>query len=265
MSLVDCAERCTVGALLLAPGSADAIGRWLLPADFAHPRNAIGYQLVLELAGTGRLGPTELLSAALRRADARRNRVDGPYIHDLLRSPGSAGRPDVYGRMVLDAAVRRAVTIEGLRLHRVARSADVAGLTWALAEFDRAVRTLGALSGRLALAGVPRTEPARGLVGSAARTGPGRAAAQERAALAALLACPASVPAVERWLEAEDFGSAVHAATYAAIRELSARGEPVEPLTVAWLGRGGPAVLSMLDLAVLALTELARPAPTAPG
>ena len=249
MSLVDAAERSTLGALLHTPGSVGQVSCWLHGWDFLHPRNAIAFELISELGAATRCGPVELLTAARGRDDARRNQIDGPFVHDLLRAPGSVDRAAVYGRLVLQASVHRQVVGHGLRLHQVATGPDVDGIRWPLAQVDRAGEALAALAHRVLLAGLPGDDAPQAAPGQCPRGAvTGRRHRRERAALSALLASPAALHDVGTWLRPDDFGAPAHAATFASMRSVHGRGEPVEPLTVAWPAERRDRTLTLSEL-----------------
>jgi hypothetical protein len=91
---------------------------------------------------------------------------------------------------------------------------------------------------------------ARHLAGAAAATRPaGREAlrapvtarpagpAAEAAAgqfLRDVVAGPAQIPEIRRWLGSGDFARPTHGQVYALIRDMHAAGKPVDPVTVAW-------------------------------
>ena len=93
MNKVEIAERATLGALLLEPDQINEVRDWLAEPDFLHPRTKVTFRLLTALASRpGTLDPADLLVAALSDHSARRNHVAGPFIHELLASPGGPGR-----------------------------------------------------------------------------------------------------------------------------------------------------------------------------
>jgi replicative DNA helicase len=239
VNTVEIAERASLGALLLEPGQIALVSLWLRESDYLHPRSRITYRLLTAVASqTGPVGPHDLLGAALADPQARRNHVAGPYLHELLASPGGPGRAAVYARMVLHASVVRSLTERALELaHMCQHTEQVPESVPAL--LDAITDTCGcahALQGRL-----DRGDPGHGQdPRELAEPGdPHAPSVPDRSGLEAELVSalqdnPWVVERIRAWLVAEDFATAEHAGAYASMLALASQGLPIDHVTTQW-------------------------------
>jgi len=254
------AERALLGALLLDPAQTDAVATWLRPNDFGIPSHEIAYRLILAAhAGDNPLTPEGVLAAALADDNARRNRVDGPFLHTLIATTPAASRAPLYGRMVLEASIHRAVAYHAGHL---AYAAQVAPVEIALQEAAAAQEQLATLEQRWRAvsegAAEPPGEPAADDTASV-RSSDAEALPAETRLVASLLDNPAQLSGIRGWLEPEDIAHPGLRATHAALCHLHTRGDPIDYITVAWeISRapGDDMRLSPDDLAALARTAL---------
>jgi replicative DNA helicase len=236
VNTVELAERASLGALLLEPAQVPAVSAWLRESDFHHPRSRITYRLLTVQAASQTPSVIRgVLAAALADPAARVNGVAGPYLHELLASPGGLGRSAVYGRLVVEASVLRTLHDRALELaHLSALTAQAPDSVELLA--DAVSRTLGevqALAGRMREADPSYTDQPAGVVGTK-RPSPARAvgpSSLETDAVAGLQDNPGLVPRVSGWLRPDDFASREHAGSYRSMVALAGRGQPVDHVT----------------------------------
>jgi replicative DNA helicase len=165
------AERVTLGVLLVAPGGAARVRRWLAPSDFAAADVAAGYAAVLELQAAGQ--PVDRVTVAARLHATGRGGA-ARVLGDCEASVPAAVMAPAYARTVLSASVLRQVAVAGAELlagGRARAGGGVATVAAALARLD----SLAGLGRRWRVA-TALTEPRRSAV-VPARSGAGRAAA----------------------------------------------------------------------------------------
>jgi hypothetical protein len=114
---VNDAERATVGAVLLQPHHLSNLEPWLCASDFADPLARSMYALLLEMHQRQvPIDPDAVLSAALKQGALGPTGSPGAQIVDLLQAPPDPRVCLTYGRIVLDASIRRKVVEVGERL-----------------------------------------------------------------------------------------------------------------------------------------------------
>ena len=234
------AERSVLGALLLDPAQLPAFSTWLSPEDFYLPAHAALYAAMLTLRANGHPGsratvfsvPVEWLTDTLAEASRHTRGLTADHAFTLTNNcPRTANAP-VYGRMVLEGAVHRAVTEHATRLLQTARrEADEAEAAETEHYAEVLTGVLGDLARRWGTEPHPSITP--GPAGRRLRA-TDRQAEQERMLLTALVQGPEAMDEVERWLRAEDFAVAGHGRLYQCIAALRHRGEPLDALTVLW-------------------------------
>ncbi|MCR6494534.1 DnaB-like helicase N-terminal domain-containing protein [Cellulomonas sp. P24] len=248
------AEQATVGALLLAPHQIDRVQGWLRPADFTDPWHAQVYNLIREQHIAGQpVDPQTIATHLLERLGARQAAI--VQIHDLLESTPPHPEPAVYGRMVLDAALRREVAGQGVLLRAGALQSALSGESVPMAATCALVDAgLDAVANRWAQAtGIPAPVAADapvplraalrnpGLRLSADKllsVHPGRDQVAEQAheatLVGALIAHPDEITAVAAWLAPTRITTPIWRTVYAATVELAELGQPVDLVTVTW-------------------------------
>jgi replicative DNA helicase len=251
------AERAVLGALLLDPTQTDAVD-WLRPDDFGIPQHEIAFRTILAVHdGDEPATPERVLAAALADPDARRNRVDGPFLHTLIATTPAASRAALYGRMVLEASIHRAVAHHAGHLDYVAQAAP---LETALEETAAAQEHVTRLEQRWRAVAEGAAEPPYEPSHDPASTPPPdpHALPAETRLLASLLGNPGQLTGIRGWLEPDDLSHPGLRATYTALCRLHSRGDPIDYITVAWeVGRAdNSARLSPDDLAALSRTAL---------
>ena len=234
MNTTELVERASLGSLLLEPDQVGAVSPWLRESDFLYPRSQVTYRLITAPTATGaQAGIHDVLAAALADPAARLNSVAGPYLHELLASPGRAGRAVVYGRLVVEASVRRRLDELAAQLCRRASSVAQSGQAVpALAgATSQAIDDLDSLVTRLG-----DTDPSgRGPLRQPLKTqsiGGGPACQVEEYLVEALTDNPGLVAVVTTWLRPGDFQNRQHAGTYRSMLALAAAGRPVDHITV---------------------------------
>ncbi|MEV5348962.1 DnaB-like helicase N-terminal domain-containing protein [Streptomyces achromogenes] len=250
MRLTRRAEEALLGSMLHRPEALPSM-RWIPPATFARPDHAALWQLLQSL-DFSKIAPNEV-PAAVSAAVAK---IEDPGIRQLL-SPARISRladssvcpnprtAPLYGGMVLEAAVHRAVEHAGEQLRDTARQAEVDQALKALEQADRTGRRLTQLDAAWKAAPetvrnlldtqpeqevtpVPRTERARTDLQAEGET------------VASLLYEPRQLPEVTGRLQATDFSHPQLAVAYRAMCTLDERHAPIDPLTVAWEAQRHP-------------------------
>ena len=239
MNTVELAERASLGALLLEPSQVGVVCAWLRESDFLHPRSRIAYRLLATAASRGGgAGPAALLDLALGDPQARLNTVAGPYLHELMASPGGLGRSAVYARLVLQASVLRTLTDYAHDLARTARLTEQApDSVPALVDAIRATHAHAqALQRRLEEADPAYLTQPAGIVGPPEPrpwTLPDQTGL-EAELVDAIADNPDVIDRIRGWLTADDFATGPHASTYASMLALARAGMPIDHVTTQW-------------------------------
>ncbi|GAA0285973.1 DnaB-like helicase N-terminal domain-containing protein [Streptomyces polychromogenes] len=236
------AEQATLGAVLLEPNQLARLTPWLQPSHFYRPLHQALYGAALKLRDGGHpatsLGseetvPLSWLSDIVVEADTHVRGLTTSYAHQLVAACPRPGNAAVYGRMVLEGAIRRSVAQHATRLHQAARADALRGTP------DESVREVELLSKALKdlarrwgteVQPVPPSRPPAVVPFSPDE----QLLADEELLLGSLTARPAQLGHVVQWLHPADFADAGHEHVYRALGGLHHRGEPVDELTVLW-------------------------------
>ncbi|WP_344551342.1 DnaB-like helicase N-terminal domain-containing protein [Kitasatospora saccharophila] len=235
------AEQAVLGALLLAPHQLASVSGWLEPGNFYRPAHAALYEVLLAqqqaghraLAGEDAEARRAWALEAMASAATLCPSFTSSYGHTLISACPASEHAAVYGRMVLESAVRRAVHEHAHRLLAAAR-ADGAEPEAVL----RLTADLRATIGRLAdawdsLDARPLPAPGEWPL-ELSEDAASKTLHQEEALLASLSAAPAELADVASWLHPGDLLDPGHREVYRALAGLAHRGEPIDPLTVLW-------------------------------
>ncbi|MFB6617433.1 DnaB-like helicase N-terminal domain-containing protein [Streptomyces sp. NPDC056367] len=236
------AEQATLGAVLLEPHQLGRLAPWLQPAHFYRPIHQALYAAALKLRDDGHpaasLGaeepvPLSWLADTVVEAGAQTRGVTASYAHQVVSSCPRPGHAVVYGRMVLEGAIRRSVAQHATQLHQAARADAPRGTS------EESVRQAEALSTALRDLGgrwgtdvqpVPHPLPPSSVPAEL----DAQLLAEEEYLLGSLSARPEQLDQVMSWLHSGDFADAGHQQVYRALAALHHRGEPVDQLTVLW-------------------------------
>lgn len=108
------AEQALLGSLVLDPQPLAFVRRWLRPGDFADPRHGTVYSLLCERDTAGEsIDPMTVAGALIRRLPGA---SPGVVVHDLLQAVPAAPNAGTYGRIVVEAGLRREVAGVGILL-----------------------------------------------------------------------------------------------------------------------------------------------------
>jgi replicative DNA helicase len=263
MRPVELAESALLGALLVDPSRVDEL-YWLDPADFSEGgRAAIFDELRRQVAGGTAVDAMSIADGLRCRTDVHHDLVSTVRLHDMIASTVD-GDVGLYGRMVLEAAIRRQVRGLGVEVsaaplgeHELAsaRTVDAAERVLSSVENLRE-RWDGGLC--RAESDWPRLAAARQI---AQVEPPSRdaVAVAERRLIAAAITGPSVTRLVERF-GPDDFAERATSATWRAVATLSDCGKPVNVVTVAWEQQRGRRQFGP-GLPVDELRELARVPP----
>jgi replicative DNA helicase len=243
------AEEALLGAMLHRPEALSSM-RWIPPGTFSRPDYAALWQTLHSIdfsTVTPNDVPATVTAAVAKIEEAGiRQSLSPSRISDLANrsvcpSPRTA---PLYGGMVLEAAIHRAVEHSGEQLRDTARQAEVDQALKALEQADRTSQRLA----RLDAAWKAAPETVRNLldttpeheVAPAPRTERARVDIQaEGETVASLLYEPRQLREVS-WLQKGDFSHPQLAAVYQAMRTLDERHAPIDALTVAWEAQRHP-------------------------
>jgi replicative DNA helicase len=116
------AERCVLGAMMLAKPVIAEVEEILKAGDFYQPIHATVFAAVTDLHGRGE--PADLVTVAAALADAGDlQRVGGvPYLHTLIEAVPTAANAGYYARIVADRAVLRALDEACGKIQRLIRT-----------------------------------------------------------------------------------------------------------------------------------------------
>ena len=241
------AEFAAVGALLAAPEQLPMVRGWLRPDDFANPACALVYGRLLELDAAGLAPrPVELLAQLRARGEVWADGYPVPSVLRMLATPAHVDAAPAYGRLVVEAALARAVHQAGTRLRQAAGGVDIGDV----ARVDRLLVVgaeqrvaVTAAAGRWeAVTGSPAHRPAvfeplsaderaRGWQRWRDDGVPAGMKDAEWVTVGCLLEAPRLADRLG-WLRVEDFGNPSAAAVFGRVRALTAAGVPVDRITV---------------------------------
>ncbi|MEU0938951.1 DnaB-like helicase N-terminal domain-containing protein [Embleya sp. NPDC005971] len=255
------AERAVLGAALLAPHQVERLTPWVTPGCFRQQHHADVWRAMTRIGGTGhRDRYPDVVLNALREAGYPEHTHGGPRLHSYMQACPRPGHAPLYGGMVVEAAMHRAMTYHGRHLQQVAASARPATVELDMREVEA---TAGRVAG-LAPAWQAVPAPVRDRLDPADATRPiawpdtpqlTRTHADpeaERAFLSGVLADPTAAREYA-WIRPADFGRPEHAAAWTAIGELTRADVPIDPITVAWqLTRHGPVAAPLASEDLLA-------------
>ncbi|MFI1592290.1 DnaB-like helicase N-terminal domain-containing protein [Streptomyces halstedii] len=236
------AEQALLGAVLLDPNQLSHLD-WLAPDHFYRPVHQALFAALRKLRSDGHPavgadGPVPLswVTDAAKEAGLHVRGLTPVYPHTLIQACPRSEHAPVYGRMVLEGAIHRAVAQHAIRLHQVARADALRG------EVKGALRSADVLAGVLRdLARRWGTEPRP----VAPTTAPGAAPAMppvrgdqvaedERFLLAVLAEQPRAMEEVVDWLRPGDFANLAYGQLYRCLGALHHRGEPIDRITLLW-------------------------------
>lgn len=243
------AEEALLGAAMLNPALLSTL-RWIPPGAMSTPDNAALWQIMhrtdwsqvpnSEIPNTLVKAIAELPEIGLRQC------LTSSRLAGLVRHCPTGQYPGLYGGMVLEAAVHRAVEQAGAALVLSAAEAEVDEADVTLEHgAETTARRLAALQAAWAAApetvrNLLDTPPAEDITvaprGERARTD----LYAEATTVASLLTEPGQLPEVTGWLRPEDFSDPQMRAVYQAMETLADRHAPVDPLTVAWTAQHQP-------------------------
>lgn len=264
------AERALLGALLRRPERTTRLDGWLSASDFADPQHRAVFTAIAGLHRAGEMRAITADPAVLAAPDEATSRGtttnvlavrealhSGRFgtvevtsypelLTDLYAAGSSAGGEHFlrYGQMVVEMSARRQLEGWGVRLELAATTPQTAeGELAALQATREAMMAELTTLARQVLQGREQDGMVGGFVGAAeapviqpsAPLPPKLVERAERHVIHAVIADP-------RWreeglldrLRPEDFASQAHANTWRAIQAVAKRGEPVDPVTVAW-------------------------------
>lgn len=161
---------------------------------------------------------------------------DGPQLHALIDPCRHPSRAAIYGRMVLEASIRRRTGDRTAHLGYVAQSDSPADVV-----FDQLDREIAGWTSEVQLLEQRWTRAGGDIsvAGMRARPDPDSyptisAKSAEISLVASLLASPRQFEQIKHWLQPDDFTHPNSRAIYSSIAELTQRGQPVDHVTVMW-------------------------------
>ncbi|QZN84920.1 DnaB-like helicase N-terminal domain-containing protein [Cellulomonas sp. C5510] len=111
---VHLAEQALLGSLILDPQPLASVRRWLRPGDFTDPRHGTAFSLLCERDTAGEpIDPMTVAGALVGRLPGA---SPGVVVHDLLQAVPAAPNAGTYGRIVVEAGLRREVAGVGILL-----------------------------------------------------------------------------------------------------------------------------------------------------
>jgi replicative DNA helicase len=176
---------------------------------------------------------SEWLDAVLVKANAGVRGLTSFHLHALVAACPRPAHAAVYGRMVLEGALRRAITDHADHLRDA--------LTGPEPEPEKAVHriralnsTLGDLARRWGAQLRPTASPVPLPVQDVREPPSSQLLDDERYLISALTTHPHALGELVSWLRPEDFSAHAHARIYQCLTTLRHRGEPVDAVTVLW-------------------------------
>ena len=251
MKAAHLAESATLGGLLIDPPAIGQVALWLRSGDFADPWHAELYTVLRErTAARQDTGPEVVGLDLLDRLGHRRAEL--PRVQEVLRCVPAPSATVHYGRMVLEASLRREVTWQGVLLRACALAAALQRDARPVAVGTSMVRTAlgeGERRWQLASGGSPSAEVTHPELAPVLRNLDRYLAADrflsahpavedvvahERSLVCSLIVRSGALPAVRRWLRPQALQDQAWRAAYLAVLELHDTGAPIDPVTVAW-------------------------------
>lgn len=270
----DHAEKATIGAILNDPRHLTDLSEWLSPEDFASPQHAAIYRAMLifdergatpEPVGTTGEDQSERIAAyaaelATYVTSTGIRGVDLPYMHTLMHACPRTDHAPFYGRMVVEADTHRTIIENATRLAQISHEQRQQDSSFGLehlfvhtAAFRQVVNNLAerwgigpdeldqpdAANSTIVRAADIRTAGFADQLApelDAPPTPDERAAATEREdmLLACILRNPSQLDDVRTWLDPDDFAVPGRGTCYRAALDLHDRGDPIDPVTLAW-------------------------------
>lgn len=120
------AERCVLGAVMMAADSLDAVAEVLRAADFYRPAHQLVYEVICDLARDGKPYDAVAVNAALADRGLLGKVGGAPYLHTLLESPPAAANATYYAQIVRRCARMRALATTGTYLWQMGMEGDPA-------------------------------------------------------------------------------------------------------------------------------------------
>lgn len=232
------AERAVVGALLLEPQRYVEVSQWLEPDDFSGLAEQRTYEAMRSLVDARReLTPSAVNEHLAAEHPELHHRPDAAFLASCMQECPVPARAAVYGRMVLDASIRRRINARAAELRqRAEQTVTSDDLNRVFAVVDGVRREVERLHQREAKAsGAHAPTPLNvdelpALPSGALRHDP----SVECTAVLALVNQPLALPRVSTWLEKTDFREPECALVYVELQSMMGSREPIDPLTVAW-------------------------------
>lgn len=246
------AEQAVLGSLILDPQPLTYVRRWLRPGDFADPRHGTVFSLLCERDAAAE--PIDPMTVAGSLAGRLPGASPGVVVHDLLQAVPAAPNPRTYGRIVVEAGLRREVAGVGVLLRagalQSALSRESVPMSSTCALVDAALQSVAcrwaAATGARESVQEPTPIQLRpALRNPGLRLGadkllqnhPDRDAAVERAhealLVGTLIAHPREVTAVGAHLPPQRISSPSWRTAYGAMLELAELRQPVDVVTMA--------------------------------
>ncbi|CAM5643500.1 hypothetical protein SAVIM338S_06332 [Streptomyces avidinii] len=236
------AEQATLGAVLLEPHQLGRLTPWLQPAHFYRPIHQALYAAALKLRDNGHpaasLGaeepvPLTWLADSVAEAGTQARGITASYAHQLVSVCPRPKHAVVYGRMVLEGAIRRSVARHATQLQQAARADALRGTSEeSVQQAEGLAMALSDLGTRWGTEVQPVPYPLPPVLVPVEADE--QLLAEEEFLLGSLSARPEQLMHVVSWLHPGDFTDAGHQQVYRALGALHHRGEPVDQLTVLW-------------------------------
>ena len=243
------AERALLGAVLLDPAGQQRVLDQVVPEDMRRPWHGQVLEAMRRVRVRGGLPePMAVYQELQNDVDLPRGvAANAVLVADLMEAAPQARHAPVYAAMVVEGGIRQRLRETGARmlqaggagsLERLQRQAalsvrdlEACRARWmTVPEHLRRASSPGERAGDSGQAG---RRPVCGREDAARPEGPAAVVAGERA-LRDLTAAPGRLTLVGRWLRPGHFASAEHGEVYALMREMSAAGRAVDPVTVSW-------------------------------
>ncbi|MGW4031681.1 DnaB-like helicase N-terminal domain-containing protein [Streptomyces sp. NPDC004838] len=237
------AERALLGSLLLDPRQLTHLD-WLSAGHFYHPVHQALFAAMRDLRADGHPAltteqavPLSWVNDTVEAAGRHVLGITSVYAHTLISACPRTDNAPIYGRMVMESAIRRIVAEHAVHLHQTARADAMRGqVEGTLRSAVVLAKFLDDLGRRW---GIERHPAITDSPPSTSSTAPppvraGKDAGDERLLLGVLVELPESMDEVVGWLRPADFADPVHGHIYRCLGALHHRGEPIDRITVAW-------------------------------